>query len=142
MNRWNTYRIMGFVYFLFDFLVQAYWILIITGNEWIHRYSMHNSFILWCFAEGIFGKTKWMGWIAMAGILLITILSLVFCVLFFLNENSFFVIPMFIVVLNIVFHIVFQWNNLIAYVGLLYKVLGCIIYAQVVCKRYYKGHTQ
>lgn len=134
MNKFTACKLLGIGYFLFDCFVQGCWIFIITGSEWIHRYSLHNSFILWCFAEGIFGETKFGGWIALAGILSILILSIVFCVTFFLNKNNSFAIPLLIIGLNIVFHIIFNWSKPIAYLGLLYKALGFIICALVLCK--------
>lgn len=114
---------------MLDIIIQGRWIFGVTP-EWIYKYSLHNSFLLWCFAEGIFGESKLLGWLALFGMLAFIIL-LIYTFLIFIRKKENFLIPLFLMLLNVIVHIVFYWKTPFSYVGLLYKIIGCVIFAKL-----------
>jgi len=135
MRRTSNLKLYGVIFFGLEVIVQGCWVFGIYYNEWIYQYSLHNSFLLWCFAVGIFGESELLGWIGAIGVTAVAIFMLYYFLAFFINKKNHF-IPLFLMSLNIVFHMASYWNNLNAYVGLLYKVIGCTIYACIAYKEY------
>lgn len=140
MNSNINFKMCGIVYFLIDIMLQGYWIVGIAENEWIYKFSLHNSFLLWCFAVGIFGESKLMGWFALIGMLVVIILVIKFWFAFLKNKKSF-LIPLCLTFVNVIVHIIFYWKEPLAYVGLLYKIFGCAIYAYLMYGEYMKRNN-
>ncbi len=128
-------KLCGIVYLGLDIIIQGYWLFGVNHTEWIDKYSLHNSFLLWCFAVGIFGESKLLGWFALFGMLAFIILS-IYVLLAFIRRKGNFLIPLFMTLLNVIIHIAFYWENPFSYVGLLYKIIGCAIFIYIVYKEY------
>lgn len=128
-------KLCGSFYFLTDILVQGVWIFGVDQSGLINKYCLDNSFLLLCFAVGIFGESKLLGRLALIGMLIAVFLTVKFWVGFFKKKESFSV-PLFLTVVNVVVHAVAYWKDPTAYVGLLCKLIGCVIYAYLVYRKY------
>lgn len=126
-------KLYGIVYFWFDFIIQSLWVFGISHNEWIYKCSLHNSVLLWCFAEGIFGESRALGWLALV-VMLTVILATVYFLYALFRKKDGFLIPLIISLLNIIAHIIFNFDEPIAYIGLAYKIVGCVIYIYICYK--------
>ena len=135
MRGMTTLKLSGFVYFGLDIIIQACWMFGTGYNTWIFEYSLHNSFLLWCFAEGIFGHSKMLGWFALGGLLTGALLIICFLYASFKRKEKF-LIPLILAVLNVVLHTLFYFKNCFALIGLTYKLIGCAIYAYIVYKTF------
>ena len=127
-------KLSGVIYLVIDIIIQASWIFFLGNIEFITKYSLHNVFLLACFAEGIFGKSKLMGWIVFFVLLAFLVLSIYVLITFIMRKGNF-LVPLISTVLNAAFHMVFYWSNPFAYVGLLYKIIGCTIFSCILLNR-------
>lgn len=135
MRRIVNLKLCGIFYLVLDITLQGCWIFGVSHTEWIYKYSLHNSFLLWCFAAGIFGESKLLGWLALFGILTVVLLTIYFWYTFFRKKGNF-LIPLFMTLSNVIVHMVFYWKNPFSYVGLLYKIISFVIFICIVYKEY------
>lgn len=129
MKKYSKY--IGLIYFFIDTLIQicffSYPSLGLAFNETIKEYGFFNSFVLWFFAEAIFGEDSVINLLFVVFILcIVSLIALLIALIF--NRKIAFLILLFYCVLNVVFHIFSLPGEQYTYIGLIYKIVGCITY--------------
>lgn len=121
----------GLSYFFLDTIIQICFFSNLSLDlvfKTIQEYGFFNTFVLWMFAEAIFGEDNFIhNWLFVIFILCIVSLIALLIALFF-NKKIVFIILLFYCVLNVIFHIIILSDKQYTYVGLIYKIVGCITY--------------
>lgn len=135
MRRFVSLKICGIVYFVLDIIIQVLFIFSIGNTVWLWEYSLHNAFFTLCFIVAAFDESKFLMWLALFAILTVIILS-IYVLFTFIRRKDNFIIPLVLTLLNVIVHIIYFAWDLFSYVGLLYKIIGCVIFTCIVCKKY------
>lgn len=130
----NKGRVVSIIYFLFDTMLQVSWIFYIPSffaldlSDICYRYGLMNSYFIQIMGIGIFGENRVSLNLIFIAFILLVFLLIAFFVLLFLKKKYAFLIPLFLTTVNIIFHVIFMNQLVTQYWGLVYKVIGCLIY--------------
>ena len=125
-------KTLGLLYFLIGIAFNSWWLC--TGDYPITVliYGFENSFMFLSFAIVWVSESSVAAWITLFLQLTLVALSIYFLIGFIRKKANFWV-PLIITVLDVATCLVtFEWNNLDEYVGLLYKLLGCVIFICII----------
>ena len=122
----------GLGYFFLDTIIQ----ICFFGNlsldsvffKTIQECGFFNSFVLWMFSEAIFGEDSFIHNLLFVIFILCIVSLIALLIALLLNKKTAFFILLFYCVLNVVLHIIILSTKQYTYIGLIYKIVGCIIY--------------
>ena len=140
MNKINKLKYLGMAYFLLDIIFQVLLLCGINFNGIIIPYSFHNFLVIYCFLYGIFSESRIVLWLALIGLLIIFFFVILFWVKF-LRDKKCFLIPLCLTGGSVLIQIIFLTVQETGYAGLIFQIIGCIIYAFLVYGEYRKKKT-
>ena len=138
MNKMSQLKYLGMAYFLLDIIFQVLLLCGINLNGIIIQYSFHNFLVIYCFLWAIFSETKIELWLALIGLLIIFIFVILFWVKFLRNRKCF-LIPLCLTGGGVLIQIYLLTAQETGYAGLVFHIIGCIIYALLVYREYRKA---
>ena len=137
MNKINKLKYLGMAYFLLDIIFQVLLLCGINFNGIIIPYSFHNFLVIYCFLYGIFSESRIVLWLALIGLLIIFFFVILFWVKFLRNRKCF-LIPLCLTGGGVLIQIYLLTAQETGYAGLVFHIIGCIIYTFLVYVEYGK----
>ena len=134
MNKYKKLKYLGMAYFLLDIIIQG---LLLCGVDYYIKTlsdSLFNALMLYCCLIVIFIESKLVRGLAIIGLLIIISSVVLFWVKFFRNKKCF-IIPLVLTGGSALLHILLRTGEV---GGLLYNIIGCIIYTFLVYVEYGK----
>lgn len=117
------------LYYIFDLLIQ------VNLSSWIYiPCMMGNTFVVYGYALIYVGDQDLALFITFV-VLMFLLLTCIFIISIFWKKKYLWEIPLCIAVPNITTHIIFLWSEPMAYIGLLYKILGLLLYGYAIYDR-------
>lgn len=119
----------AFIYYLIDMILQYNMLFMLPGYLIFSRFSMHNTFLSYCFLSAAFEKSNFIAKASIILAIVVMLLTIISFVGILLGKINFYFIPLIVILLNIIFHIIFIKFSLITSIGLIYKIIGLFIYS-------------
>jgi hypothetical protein len=138
MNKNKKIKYFGMAYFLLDIIIQGLLLCGVDDYIKILSDSLFNALMLYCCMIVIFAESKFVAWLAFIGLLLMLGLVILFIIKFFRNKKCF-LIPLCLTGGSALLHIILCTSEIS---GLLYNIIGCILYAFLVYGEYGKKRKE
>lgn len=118
----------GFYYLLFIVIIQTISSLLIATDSWIAKIFLHNSL------ENYFSSIKFINVKPDLFNLTYTTFRLIYVLSFFVireKKYKFYFVPIVALLIDIIFQIILYHSNLLGYIGIAFKLIGCYIFFKI-----------
>ena len=124
-------KTLGLLYFLIGMVFNTWWLF--TGDYPITvlAHGLENDVIFLSFAFVWVTESSVMVWITLFLQLVLVALA-IYLLIGFIRKKANFWVALIPTALDVIIHLITAWNDLDEYVGLLYKLLGCVIFICII----------
>lgn len=125
MNRKCLFNILAYISLFSMVVFQLTSPLFLHSGGRIESIKLYNVFLLYCVSKAAFGESAIMFLLIACFIVSAFIVSMVKILK---SRKIFFIIPFLIIIIDCIFHCIFCLDAEIAWIGLIYKIITCIIF--------------
>ncbi len=97
-------------------------------DKYLQYGGFFDSFLLWLFAEGVFGDNISLRYLVLVLVILYVVSLVLFFIALFFSRKIVYSILLSHCILNVIFHFILLSDKPYAFIGLIFKIIGCCIY--------------